>query len=451
MPLNPKYQVIIDDHEREDILPAITDRQQRMLNILDDGTIMDLALEIGEMAVEDQEHLRWPVYYHDHDQIDPSLSTASSVAIADADGPREMCELLHTIHPKVVHSIILNTIAYQWTADDHFKDLVMPVDGCAGSYVATFAVKGRNGKGLTIKEWRMVQQKWDMYIAKDPKDAVEATIIDMKYPCASWNKETILEGNENGERKLWFKTAHQFSECINLRIPSDWVPNEDVPQLQSPLYIGCSKDLAARVHYYDPLGTMSAASKSWRLLMSILKHCGIEVDTIMIPLIKIWETSHLNKAEILLTMLAGSHISEGGLNQHPPGGHRSMNHSEDKFLEAQTQAFCRYRWTTENLRRSEEELDRRLRAFDTLRSLESLAKERDEMNEGIELLDRKLDSIAENVKVMERSMEDRTNLLLDEAKRLDEATKLLEPTIEALKMQLQFHKNVEKWVESRSP
>jgi len=65
----------------------------------------------------------------------------------------QMPDLLRSIPKPVVEAIIDNTLGYKYSTDDQFKKLFLELDGCAGVYLNTFVVKGRN-KGLTGNEWR---------------------------------------------------------------------------------------------------------------------------------------------------------------------------------------------------------------------------------------------------------------------------------------------------------
>ncbi|KAI3319418.1 hypothetical protein HD806DRAFT_508959 [Xylariaceae sp. AK1471] len=111
----------------------------------------------------------------------------------------------------------------------------------------------------------------------------------------------------------------------------DWDDDDDC--FQSPLMVGNSNDTERREQSHCTISSLSHSAKTWGLLLSSLKHLGLEAEETFVPVCKAWEVEHINLAEILLTIIAGSLVSIDGLNVHPPGTKSVKNPPDARILE----------------------------------------------------------------------------------------------------------------------
>lgn len=64
-----------------------------------------------------------------------------------------------------------------------------------------------------------------------------------------------------------------------------------IPQIQFTLQVGYSKAANLGIGEHDPLQGLEKAPKPWSLLLSIIKgYLELEIKTIMVPVVKTWET-----------------------------------------------------------------------------------------------------------------------------------------------------------------
>jgi len=166
-----------------------------------------------------------------------------------------------------------------------------------------------------------------------------------------------------GERRLSWSGAPVFCEKLEQRMSATLDPAGTTRQKQSVIQVGCSGNLDRRMNDHEPLADLSRSSHSWALLCSCLKKLKIRFEPVCLPIVKVWKPDQLKLAEIMITMLSGSMIWDGGLNEVQPGG-KAARADPDKFGEALKQIFIHKPWMTANLRESEEKLQGRIEALE---------------------------------------------------------------------------------------
>jgi hypothetical protein len=102
----------------------------------------------------------------------------------------------------------------------------------------------------------------------------------------------------------------------------DLDPEGFLPQLQSPVEVGCALNLGLEMFAYDKVTGMEKAPRSWALVVSCLLLMGIDFQHISVVILKIWDSDQLGLAETLVTLLGSSVIQYCGLNPICPGGRK---------------------------------------------------------------------------------------------------------------------------------
>lgn len=111
----------------------------------------------------------------------------------------------------------------------------------------------------------------------------------------------------------------KFCDGLLNHIVAPLDPGGDISQLQMKLQIGCAVSLARRMFHYAKVTASEGVPKLWALLVSCLEEIGTGVELVSLPILKIWDATQLDLAEILLTDLSSSLVEYGGINPAAAG------------------------------------------------------------------------------------------------------------------------------------
>jgi len=156
-----------------------------------------------------------------------------------------------------------------------------------------------------------------------------------------------------GFRSMYFTELHTLARRLELR--ASHCQDAKVRLSQLPMQVGCSNDLQSCMVAHEYRGTKfkTSEAKPLRLLCGVLRRLEIEPEVVSIPIFKVWLPEQLHISEILLTLLTGSLIYEGGLNSKAPGGQKGKL-TEGKFENTLAQIFDRP-WTDNNIEKTEQD------------------------------------------------------------------------------------------------
>jgi hypothetical protein len=132
------------------------------------------------------------------------------------------------------------------------------------------------------------------------------------------------------------------------RIRQDLDKNGKIRQLQSAVEGGCGVKLSARTPSHDPLGGLDGSVLPWGLILSCLKVLKIEFEPICIPIFKVWESEQYRLAEILITMLIGGMVHDGGCSAKQPGTNPGRP-AEYQYTAEKREVFIENNWLARNL------------------------------------------------------------------------------------------------------
>ena len=207
-------------------------------------------------------------------------------------------------------------------------------------------------------------------MSDDDDWAEEAAELERMFVRRSEPYQEVLADTMLGERRLSWAGASVFCKKLEQRMSATLDPDGTTRQKQSVIQVGCSGNLDRRMNDHEPLADLSRSSHSWALLCSCLKKLKIRFESVCLPIVKVWKPDQLKLAEIMVTMLSGSMIWDGGLNEVQPGG-RAARADPGKFGEALKQIFIHKSWTTDNLNESEKKLQARIEALEVYQDLDN--------------------------------------------------------------------------------
>jgi hypothetical protein len=292
------------------------------------------------------------------------------------DDEAEMEVLFHSIPRCVLRSIAMRMLAFDFwhKAASPRKDWLYKEDG-PGAYICSISVIGRKGNAWTGAENRKLvgalgeyalavdaverRDKGDGYgnshFSDTEQEALEqAMTIDGLYLFKKVQHDTQNYymphfASTRGQDKS--HNIHAMIAALKKRNRQDW--DDEVECLQSPFLVGNWNDTEKREQSHRTISTLRQPAKTWGLLLSTLKHLGLEVEETFVPVCKAWELEHINLAEILLTVIGGSLVSVDGLNVHPPGTKSVKNPPEARaFEENKYHVLGANTWCGENMEQS---------------------------------------------------------------------------------------------------
>ncbi|KAF4637801.1 hypothetical protein G7Y89_g279 [Cudoniella acicularis] len=138
-----------------------------------------------------------------------------------------------------------------------------------------------------------------------------------------------------------------------------------IPQIQTPIEAGCAVKLSARMPAHHEWGGLEGTALPWGLLLSCLKVAEIEVITYSTPIFKIWNHDQFGLAEILITMLTGSMVRDGGCNPKQPGTNPGRDISYTYEAEKK-EVFNDHDWIRDNMKEDGAEVKRGIRLLTLL-------------------------------------------------------------------------------------
>ncbi|KAK8054408.1 hypothetical protein PG996_013709 [Apiospora saccharicola] len=345
---------------RSDALPVLSSLAIELVEALDDPErsyehVWDV---IKQMAREMQ----------NNQTMVPADDTVAQVLHKDNDQVEysSMFLLLHTIHPRVLRSVCMGTVAYEFYDESSGAWSGVHSEHGPGAYAVGIAIKGRDGKFLTATEIRALINILQTYGAgcaaweatnqdvfgqrqldeQQTADLAWVTEIDNQYPpagrvsptsemqadieaesdaAADDGTDTEEEGSQTMRRPRFSNSSqslatgtHALISMFQRRLMHGTNPSE--PQIQSPLLIGSSNDLQARKQNCRPnVARLHSAANLYGLLMSCIKFMGLEPEEVFVPFTKAWMVSQINQGEVLGTVVASSLVSMTGLNVHDAG------------------------------------------------------------------------------------------------------------------------------------
>ncbi|KAI1086797.1 hypothetical protein F5B19DRAFT_111529 [Rostrohypoxylon terebratum] len=382
----------------------------------------------------------------------------AKIASSFRDEGQRMSSLLHSIPRPLLRSIVTRTVSRDWGTAVK-PEMLYSRDG-PGAYLGTLSVAGRGGLTWSADECEnlvsmirryadAVDVMWearDAYggsqLTQDQRDAIDfaARIDSARDPPAEsdvdsgggtdtemetqiWQAPRELRFSSSGANKS--QMARLLADMLDRRQAGVVGDDRKVFPPQSVCMVGNAGDIERRLHDHKLKNSLRGSANAWGLMVHCLSFMGLEPREVLIPVLKAWEPEHINLAEVLLTVLAGSMVTDGGLNVKQPGtrGFTSMGDAESNRSRSEVKA--QHPWYRDNYGLSYPEIDRALVAL-----REPIGDTSDRFVDEMNKMDREIRSLR---KTIEEAAEDAaeahktTERLEKEAETLERILKVLNP------------------------
>ncbi|GJN71417.1 hypothetical protein PLICBS_005482 [Purpureocillium lilacinum] len=260
-----------------------------------------------------------------------SMAKTVDALTRDADETWEFANLVLSMHPSTIRSIVLGSIAY----DDSrgvLKSYRVPAAGdshCQGVYVIGLRRRGHEGKFLTLHEAERLIEGLLGYLKAVQISALppsQRSAEDRAALILMRRVDHLIGTSTNVHRPRWVTNDIEEAQVRALiRCLQGYVnqmPPTDATQrmLQSPIYVGCSTDLVASVEDYDRARGFENVNKLLALTISMLEHLGLRTEMVIRVAVRTWKAHQLSLAEQIIVTMASSIVYQGGFNTREAGG-----------------------------------------------------------------------------------------------------------------------------------
>ncbi|EEU35472.1 uncharacterized protein NECHADRAFT_86215 [Fusarium vanettenii 77-13-4] len=244
-----------------------------------------------------------------------------------------------------IRAVVAGTVAYD-TLKGEATWLAIPTETegkIPGVYVVGMSRQGQQGQFLDIDETEKLVDGLERY-AKGARICIEHRRVTGSTSMTAEDEVLVewvrtvdsLVGSVVApdalptprfiQRDNEFLGMERVTEMFKRRCNRALDPSGKVRQIQSPLYVGCSKDLRTWTGAYERSARKDLAdvNEPLCLVVSILEALNLPVDLSVQVAIRIWEADQLNLAEQLITTIAFSFVHQSGFNTTECGGTRSF-------------------------------------------------------------------------------------------------------------------------------
>ncbi|RBA18434.1 hypothetical protein FPRO05_10729 [Fusarium proliferatum] len=289
-----------------------------------------------------------------------------------------MCELLHSMSVEVVQSIVKNTFAFDVT-NSNIKPFRLPSvlhdEKTPGVYVVGIRMKDRDGQFLNINELEVLIRDMKLYV-----EGYEAYARH-----DGWTSANMTVAERRAINMVNAVDSHSGSQRVQSDGPMFIEKDEEVPRIralintfegmcdrsldptgrvyisQSPLYVGCSKDLNKRMGVYNNRNVKNI-NKPLALTICILRKHTRSPELVIGCVLRILRSKQLPMAEQLVCTIAGSLVYQHGFNAVETGGTGYQNLPTDAGLKDNIKyIICGTQVMISNLKESLGEIDLRRR------------------------------------------------------------------------------------------
>ncbi|OTA96353.1 hypothetical protein M434DRAFT_9022 [Hypoxylon sp. CO27-5] len=291
----------------------------------------------------------------------------------DATEYDQLRTLFHTLHPKMLRSLVLGMVPYDLSEKDSPNWKVVYDSNGSGTYLAGISIEGRHGAFLTSKEIDLVIQHIEDYkkgceVWLNNKDTYGLSHVTPEQE-GHLKKALLIDNHIHIKSKQWREgddyrqpacisgeeDTHNIDALVAMlrrRVNPNFDP--DVPQVSSPAYADCSHNVSQAMPNHDPdNSSLLSSSNVWRLLILCIQYIGLRVIVRTVPIIMVWEESQIQLSEVLVTVLSQSLITQNGLNVIQPGTSSSSNDVNQALLDGMKEhVWVRCPWFMDNVTRS---------------------------------------------------------------------------------------------------
>ncbi|KAK0668160.1 hypothetical protein QBC41DRAFT_303625 [Cercophora samala] len=346
----------------------------------------------------------------------------------DFAGPHAL--LFHSIPRDVLACLVLGTVAF----NSHHKSGRHAVRGLdpdgPGIYALGLKVHERNGKFLTAPEYGTLCQDFEKYmdVAKKTREGQLVTSQESEF---MRDIDTQLgDWEESGPRFIKSISGQSHATFVHASLRRRWEamkqadPSGTVYSVQSPLYIGCSENIAKRLADYtchkETNNRLLSGNKFLCLTISLLKHRHVVCDIGKLAVIRIWEAGQLKDAELLVTLVAQAYTAQDGFNIQEGGGNKDdLQHVVPaKIAEYREYVYGKVKHLGDNAAKSASELAMANKIAKENEELLQLMEEQDRLQVCIDNGNKEINELLEDIESCKRVMELKTELMMLEREAL---------------------------------
>ncbi|KAI1774831.1 hypothetical protein F4818DRAFT_416865 [Hypoxylon cercidicola] len=353
--------------------------------------------------------------------------------------------LFHTMNRQTLRSLLLGHIAYD-LHDTYSKNWKNTYDKeGAGAYFIGISIEDRDGAFLNQKEIKTVMghleeyqagcEAWthsgldDSYgqsqISPAQRLAIENVMLidnEMLPEAKKWVPGDSLKEPRCMSGKKGVGNIEALQKMLRKRINEDF--DENVYQTSSPGYVGCGRRMPRRLLLHDPdYGDMSQSSTVLKLLVACIRYMGLKPTVHTVPIMRVWEQAQIGLSEVLVTVLAQSLITIGGLNVIKPGTVTSSGDSNvDIYKKSKVDVWIMKPWFGENIDQSLDEMEGNHIYREALEKIQSdfmSETELEQLAEEIEKAETRLESISKEFNEAEEAARARLREAEEQRDRLD--------------------------------
>ncbi|KAI0852148.1 hypothetical protein F5Y00DRAFT_251533 [Daldinia vernicosa] len=419
-------------------IPVVSRLAKEMVDRIDnDASYDELFTLVKEMANQ------W--------QKQDCIPSSKAISLFEQKGTPEYNDLrvlFHTIHRKVLRPLLLGTLPYDlYDRDLPNWEYVYDSHG-AGAYLIGISIDERHGAFLTREEievvighmqdykigceaWKKIKGSYDQDDLTDEQEsclrkalAIDNTVLPEDQEWDSEEDCYVAPKCMSGRKGT--SNIEALIEMLGRRVNPDF--DGDVPQISSPVYIGCGMGVPKRMIQHDPnFNSLDTSSHVLRLLISCIRYSGLKVFVHGVPVIMVWDEPQISLAEVLGTVLAQSLISLNGLNVIQPGTNTTREKKTDVYDEMQKHVWVKRPWFTENMNKSIEARKNNDIYKKTLQTVEDEFMTSDELRDAV----RNIHQLGDNATRLSHALTDageKANIRIEDAKdhveRLDKLGRL---------------------------
>ncbi|KAI0169913.1 hypothetical protein GGR52DRAFT_573962 [Hypoxylon sp. FL1284] len=272
---------------------------------------------------------------------------------SDCQGTEFGRDMLHALA-----GLVLGTLGWQARLpSSHPLSLPQPIynsDG-PGTYVATIAIEGRGGKGLSADEYTTIADKIQA--------CVEAHDEMISINCSRYTP-AMTQKLEDARR---IDRIYPPSVPRNDDIPSlpRKAKNIHAPLAQSISYVGSAvRSIESQSIKREPQHRFEFDDCTWWMTMSCIRDMNLVPDVVVVPAVRIWSPEHLKTSEVLMNIVGRTAVERWGLNCKMPGWAIARSELPDRNWDGdRMDAWTHRSYLVDQLTESREDLGRSLYAF----------------------------------------------------------------------------------------
>ncbi|KAI3321288.1 hypothetical protein HD806DRAFT_546681 [Xylariaceae sp. AK1471] len=268
------------------------------------------------------------------------IETQATVEAVRRDHERQwtMLFLLQIIPRGMMSALLLGTVAVEYHPSRGQEMRLRHYDGDGpGVYVAQISVEGRQGRGLNRREMTALVDVLLQYVQafdnfkryiKESSEPVsqeehfldkQAESIDGQFgkkPGTAHKLQPRFISGEPARKRVCELISMLQRRCIVCRDQEN--DDGEAWQVSLPSMVGCADNISERIPAHHPDSTnkssMSYTTYTFALVTCALMELGLKPEVTTVPVLRIYDAGQLPAAEMLVTLLASSLVTQDGYN-----------------------------------------------------------------------------------------------------------------------------------------